>query len=491
MDSTGLPLAPASSTSNVLGPITLTSLAPEILLAIVEYVGAFPVETTVVTERRVTAPQCLLYLALTCRKLHSIVEPILYAHFETSDGTRSKEKLAKFMVTILARPDLAQRVRILHTWWHCDVREDFNYEPEDWTRVEAATHDVLPSRENQPKYYHGFCDFAEELAEDIASGYWDAIITLIVSRLPNLEVLNFEGWFNKDDRRPPTVTFPIIMGAIERARDLQKRSELSSPLAMSNLRHITIKHSKPKEEGIQIHWLFPFFNIPSVRSFEVGGIEDDKRNDFPPGLYNAWDRDSYHVFKAEKLVLNRAALDNGTLLNFLHLFPNLEYLHYSHNSEIADGYRIPFSHQDFFKAIMHLKPCLKHLALLHEGWVTPVNNFANWEIVSLKDFHQLETLDIHVTLLFTEYPGGGYAKCESMRLHLAKSIPPKLESLTLREIWSGYASQLLKVMYQRNTLLPALKRLVLVESPYGGFRKEDAEVLLGQCKEAGIELVVK
>jgi hypothetical protein len=39
------------------GPITLTGLAPEILLAIAEYVGAFPIETTVAAKRRVTTPQ--------------------------------------------------------------------------------------------------------------------------------------------------------------------------------------------------------------------------------------------------------------------------------------------------------------------------------------------------------------------------------------------------------------------------------------------------
>jgi hypothetical protein len=103
----------------------LTSLAPEILLAIAEYVGAFPVETTAVSSHR-TSSHCTLMsplLALTCRRLHSVVEPILYTHFETSDGTRSNEKLVKFMVTILARPDLAQQARILHIWWDSDLKD--------------------------------------------------------------------------------------------------------------------------------------------------------------------------------------------------------------------------------------------------------------------------------------------------------------------------------------------------------------------------------
>jgi hypothetical protein len=114
-------------------------------------------------------------------------------------------------------------------------------------------------------------------------GYWDAIITLIVPRLPNLEVLNFEGGFNENNGHPPSINFPRITGAIERARDLQLRSEISSPLAMSNLRHITIKPSERKTKGVQVHRLFPFLNIPSVRSVEVSGIAEDKRNVFPPG----------------------------------------------------------------------------------------------------------------------------------------------------------------------------------------------------------------
>jgi hypothetical protein len=453
MASTDLPFNPASSTSNVLGPITLTSLAPEILLAIVEYVGAFPVEATVAAERRVIAPQCLLYLALTCRKLHSIVEPILYTHFETSDDTRSKEKLIKFMVRILARPDLAQQVRTLHTWWHCDVREDFNYEPEDWTRVETATRDVLLSWEDQPKQYKGFGDFAEDWVKDIAAGYWDVIITLIVSRLPNLEVLNFEGWFNEFDRHPPTITFPIIMGAIKQARDLQLRAELSSPLAMPSLRHITIKHSKPEKEGIQVHWLFPILNIPSIRSFEVSGIENDKRNGPPPRWDNAWDRNSY-VFDTKKLVLDRSMLDGGTLEKFLPLFPHLEYLHYSHPAPGSSGNVVLFGLQKFFKAIQHLKPCLKHLTLLQEGWGSTLNTYPDWEIVSLNDFHQLKTIDMEVTFMFMEGPFGG-STC------LAKLLPPQLESLTLQKSLAGDVRNISKLIAQRDALVPALKRLDL------------------------------
>jgi hypothetical protein len=455
MDSMGLPLDPAPSTSDVLEPITLTNLAPEILLAIVDCVHAFPNETKVTTEHRVIAPQCLLYLALICRQFHSIIKPILYTHFETSDGTRAKEKLAKFMVTILARPDLAQQIRILHTWWYCDSRENFNYEPEDWTRVEAATREVLPSRENQPKHYpvyQGFGDFVEEWAEDIASGYWDAIITLLVSRLPNLEVLNFEGWFNEIDGHPPTINFPIIMGAIERAIDLQKRSELSSPLAMSNLQHITTKHSKPKREGIQVYWLFPFLNIPSVRSFEGSGTENDKRHDFPPELDTTWDRGSY-VFNTKKLVLDRSMLDRRTLEKFLSLFPHLECLYYSHLIWGSSGSEVPFVLQYFFKPIQLLKPYLKHLTLLRLGSVGCLNA-PNWEIVSLTDFYQLKTIGMDVTLMFE-----GEASDDSACL--AKLLPPQLESLTLRGALARYVPNILKLIAQRDTFVPALKRLDL------------------------------
>jgi hypothetical protein len=66
---------------------------------------------------------------------------------------------------------------------------------EEWTRIETAAREVLlygPYRDNQPEDLQGVGGFAEEWAEDIGSGSWDAIIALTVSRLPNLEVLKFE-----------------------------------------------------------------------------------------------------------------------------------------------------------------------------------------------------------------------------------------------------------------------------------------------------------
>jgi hypothetical protein len=264
---------------------------------------------------------------------------------------------------------------------------------------------------------------------------------------------------------------------------------------MSNLRAIVIKHSELEHPGIEVSWLFPFLDVPSVRSFEVSGIENDS-----PNVDHKWNRN----FNTKKLVLNRAPLFHWTLLKLLPLFPNLEYLHYSNHALKVSGHVYLLPLQKFFEAIQHLKPCLRHLTILNDCWPPPaVRTHRNWGIVSLKDFYNLKTLDLKTAFIFTEgrlFPTGD----SDARTSLAKSLPPQLESLTLRNFSKVRVPHIFRLIAEKNTLVPGLKHLDLgwgwentqgqgrpdgrVIPIHPGFTDEEAEMLLCLCQEAGIDM---
>jgi len=147
---------------------------------------------------------------------------------------------------------------------------------------------------------------------------------------------------------------------------------------MSKLREVALKHTVPKEAGIEVSWLFPFLNLLLTQSFAVRGIENDSRYD-----PFEWVCEEYNT---KKLVLERAALNWRTMTRLLALFPNLESLHYQHVDLSPLGNRQIFMANKFLEAIQPLKPCLKELKLLYYCWPPFTSNDGNYEMVSLSDF---------------------------------------------------------------------------------------------------------
>ena len=119
-------------------------------------------------------------------------------------------------------------------------------------------------------------------------------------------------------------------------------------------------------------------------------------------------------------------------------------------------------------------------------------------------FYQPKSIDINASLEFMTERRGGSTE-SAVRRSLADSLPPKLESLTLRVTGSAHCSYISNLIAQRNTLRLNIKRLYLgwgrevddYESPNlktasipAGFSEVEAEALLSQCQLTGNDLAI-
>jgi hypothetical protein len=191
---------------------TLTDLSDDLLHDIAGFAGA----QNHIPEGdcpRIYQSRHLFNLALCSRRLHMIVEPLLYREFyETRSYEIATGKIVRallyFMRTVLARPDLALRVRAFHGCASYSENLDGSIDvsmlrPEDWKR----TRDAICAVEEDS-------DRVEEWARAVDCGSWDAITALTIWQLPNLQELTFERWEISNS------FYPFVVGFLFRFRPL-------------------------------------------------------------------------------------------------------------------------------------------------------------------------------------------------------------------------------------------------------------------------------
>jgi hypothetical protein len=156
---------------------------------------------------------------LCSRQLHDLTEPILYAKF----GQRNSKSLLAFLCRLLARPDLANRVK-LFTGTVCDKgpgeQDVSGFTDEDWTRVRAAVRAASINKEKETAWI-----------DAIEEGIRNALTALFLCLTPNLEEIDLKEWgYGYEEGRAP-----FMDDILERAVGLQNRAE-QSPYSLSNLK---------------------------------------------------------------------------------------------------------------------------------------------------------------------------------------------------------------------------------------------------------------
>jgi hypothetical protein len=116
--------------------------------------------------------------------------------------------LLDFMRMVLARPDLALRVRVFPSRKSYNENLDGSIDvsmlrPEDWKR----TCDAICAVEKDS-------DRVEEWARALECGSWDAVTALTIWQLPNLQELTFERWEISNS------FYPFVIGFLYRVRPL-------------------------------------------------------------------------------------------------------------------------------------------------------------------------------------------------------------------------------------------------------------------------------
>lgn len=166
------------------------------------------------------------------RRFHLIVEPLHHKEFyEIRSYQIARGKIVRtllyFLRTVLARPDLALRVQVFHSCasHNKNIAGSIDVSilrPEDWKR----TRNALCALEQDSHR-------VEEWTYAVEGGNWDAITTLTIWQLPNLQELTFERWKVSNE------FYPFIIGFLYRVRELQE-TESPSASAMRNLQKIGV-----------------------------------------------------------------------------------------------------------------------------------------------------------------------------------------------------------------------------------------------------------
>lgn len=146
-----------------------------------------------------------------CRRFARVATPLVYKQliFQESDQTRFMRSQAQLLRTLLDRPDLAQSVDYLaFGWWYSDER------------TTADLGDLMSTFSAAALRYEGTM-FYPEMVMELEERSSDALVALLLNRLPNLKTLRlglvpFDDDVETDVDHNRTLTFRTVEAAIAR-----------------------------------------------------------------------------------------------------------------------------------------------------------------------------------------------------------------------------------------------------------------------------------
>lgn len=295
----------------------MSYLPDEILLCIVQQFSTIATAHPSDFENWKTSVQTLANLCLTSKAMHTFAQPLLYQSFvkdfktdlkEKGQGNdrnamfRSPNRLEKFLRTLLKRPDLAKRVRCLRLQSFQD--EDFlgylrSGQPfllQEMLKDQFvdASH-RLPlvdlERPKQETSTRGFDGWQDEWRSDMRIGAPNAEITLLLTLVTGLEVLDistsgidfgehFQMFWEQllgsssilEDGSPSIVGVPNY-----RFTNLVQHN--TGALFMLPFLHTLILRDDTQNDVFDLSTCFNLMTIPTLRSFPVHGGFDGIETD--------------------------------------------------------------------------------------------------------------------------------------------------------------------------------------------------------------------
>ena len=201
----------------------------------------------------------ILNVARCSSHFRDLALPILY----TNSIFNSAENLPTFIYSILARPDLVRCLRRFSAW------------SQDWSADMSRITDTNQIRLNAAIRVASRSDAdAEKWIKSIKSGNWDAMIALILSIVPNIEVLHLVNYTGVNDQ-----VGPFIPTIFRNAMNLQNQAEVA-PFAMEYLHHISLC-GWYGEHGFRVNDLMPFLGLKTLTSFSFRHMFQDLESQMP------------------------------------------------------------------------------------------------------------------------------------------------------------------------------------------------------------------
>ncbi|KAH6668981.1 hypothetical protein B0J14DRAFT_154060 [Halenospora varia] len=482
-------------------PDILNLLSDELLLQIIEYVGC----STEFSEYGGIAqhgPKQLQKLASCSRRLHKITLPVLYSHYrehqEHTDTATKENCLQLFLCQILEKPELANYVQVYHGLARDNQDFDDNVVDEDYWHDD----DSLDMSSLEEKHWEAISDLLDMVTNHdvdeaakwglaIKRGSWDATTAFLLSILPNLEELEFEGYSYTD------AVYPYIMRVLSRAKSKQERGD-SGRGSLHKLSRVALEYWDT-ECGLSLNLLVPYLTLPSVESFygrmldQSNYDEDDRSASLRAEL----------KLQTKTLYLVHSSISQDILEVFFGAFDSLERLIYDHHTVGNPEFEPP----RVMAALSHLAPTLKELTLLNLDGVG-ASSYENFPVGSLRGCEKLKKLDMNARMLIgfsrSEWEVDVEESWESEQ-NLVDSLPPNLEYLRLRSPGWADVPFITSFVSSKSTNFPNLRTLELgwerIQYPnsppslepfiHPGFTKEEAMTLWELCKKMGVEIPMK
>lgn len=378
-------------------------------------------------------------VSLTNKRLHDLVEPILYSTFTQTGDLASWH----FLRTIAEKPHLCRFVRHIHA---ADNLEELNGSYEVDVVHQAALRNYLPDDLFGIKGYDSdtwLHDLFISRAVKVAS--WDvAFALLLVLCSSSLETVNFR-WYSPRER---SVSYPWIVEVLRQAALGGSVSRL-----LPRLHSVTISGGYVGGESFpaSLDSLRSYHMIPSVAHVCACGISDQyapsERRRIQDYAYNDVNR---HITSLS-LIDCRIAPNN--IRKFLGSFHSLEKLEYIHGGDVLFVDRSVMS-----ESLQNSRDCLQYLVVgSSDGVTNPLGGDEVNYIGSLANFAALKTLDIEMQALFGTHAADWDVTLRDVKAFL-DAFPENLESLTLRNCKKS-TNGLLNGLFIEERCPPRLQRL--------------------------------
>ncbi|KAH6704186.1 hypothetical protein BKA61DRAFT_183682 [Leptodontidium sp. MPI-SDFR-AT-0119] len=284
-------------------------------------------------------------LALCSKRLHAIVEPLLYSKVHL---IKSQKSCLMYIRSISTNPHLVQHVRDFHTY----DGSDYDMQPLP-TQERAWMRQTLPDN----VYGEAVCDewFSQMFSlpgVNNSHRRYDAFIAFLLNLFRHtLESLHmWFHWYNPYD-------YSHISRVLEQAA--LEQSTKGSEASLSRLRTVALRQmdwpigrSPFAANGIPCRVFIPFLNLPSVRNFRGLKLCSEDRS----LLYNE------NQNSIVDITINEALIEAVSMSSFLSMFRQLKRVEYQHATLYFEDLPI-FRSRMFIRGLRHSKDTLEEVVV--------------------------------------------------------------------------------------------------------------------------------
>jgi hypothetical protein len=531
--------------ANNPGRVTINDLPPELVVNIARNVTNSIINSGYVVDRdqdewkadslsikkdfSLYNSRSLLQLSLCSRHFHRLVEPVLYERFHYN-AQASTKGFVFFLIRILARPDLGRWIKIFHVdgaqapglGMIQDREDEFDCDPytgslevifkSDFDVHWLKAEDLKAAR----KKIAEVCATARdcyEWAMLVEKGDLNAMIALVLTLAPNLQVLDIDMWTYP---RPLPSIITQILGEAGR---LQRERQLRHPLAFWGLKNIVVRYYYDTDIKNPIHHLRSLLMIPSVETLCVTDQTAAIYNYYPSvetdvdeeSLGDALQNTELELANMKELSLSFTAIRPKPLFQLWRCCPNLKRLCY--RDRFGEDYEDwmdlgELRGINLITTASCLNPYLQDLTIFNEGYVwSSIVDRSVEPCATLECIRRLHTTwEIFLCRGDINYKANYFPSIQN----LVDAIPQSLELLHIAGgIGAGDTTSevalmvILKLLDQRHRF-QALKtldfgwksrcpngRLKRDRNYHPGFTQEGYRKVIARCQKAGIELILE